>query len=617
MRTTYTFAVSLTLCFGALSTQAQWLTQSIALKAGWNAVYLHVDASHATLQDLVGSDPNNPISQVWRWNTLSIMQFVSDEQAPAFDGSQWASWSRSAPDSSLLQRLTGNTAYLVCVATNVATYTWNIKGKPVPPSYHWTSAGMNFIGFPTVPTGPPTFYDFLVKAPDLYSNAQLFQYTGGDMGSGNPAAVTLYAWRSVTVKRGQAFWMCKTNYFNTYFGPFEVDLSNAKGIDYANTLSVRSVRLRNLTSTNLTVTLNVAASETPPVGQTNIVCVPPLLVRGALNASNLTYACASLAEGSPRSWTLKAKGLAGSEVDVVLGLNRSAMTGQVGDLQAGVLSFTDSLGFTKVDVPVSANVASSAGLWVGSAAMTQVGEYLKSYAKDATNGLLTVTDTTSTNFGAYVVSGVDTRLGSVPRTFPLRLIVHNPVAGGPAILLQHVFYGVDAYSNTIVTTSEDALSPTSIKEARRISASHLPWSAANSGWTFSGNLDQTNLTATVTTDYDDQASNPFLHTYHPDHDNLSADGSTKLEQGAKSYTIKREIVLSMLPPTGDFDSYVSKSKTLSGDYSETITLLGMARTAGTDTREFHVRGVFSLNRLTDINTLTPAPTQVGTGSVIF
>jgi hypothetical protein len=283
------------------------------------------------------------------------------------------------------------------------------------------------------------------------------------------------------------------------------------------------------------------------------------------------------------------------------------MTGQVGEVQAGVLSFTDSLGFTKVDVPVSANVASSAGLWVGSAAITRVGEYLKSYAQDATNGLLTVTDTNSANYGAYVVTGTNTQLGSVSRTYPLRLIVHNPASGNPAILLQHVFYGVDVYSNTIVTTSEDALSRSSLKDARRISATHLPWSAANAGWAFSGNLDQTSMVATVTTDYDDSAANPFVHTYHPDHDNLSADGSAKLAQGAESYAIRREIVLSMMPPTDDFDSYVSKSKTLSGDYSETITLLGMAHTAGTDTREFHVRGVFSLNRITDIPTLTPAP----------
>ena len=598
MRTTHTLAVSLTLCLGTFSAHAQWVTQSFALKAGWNAVYLHVDASHTTLQDLVGSDPNVPISDVWRWNTSSTMQFVSDPAHPNFDSSQWASWSRSAPDASLLQRLAGNAAYLVCVNSNVSAYTWNVKGRPVPPSYHWTTAGMNFIGFSTVPSSAPTFYDFLAQAPDLFSNAQVYQYTGGEMGSGNPAPVTVYAWRSVTVKRGQAFWLCKTNYFNTYFGPFEVDLNNATGVSFDSTLSVKSFRLRNLTSTNLTVTLKLAASETPPAGQTNIVCVPPLLVRGNRNATNLTYGCSVLAPGTPSSWTLKGKGLAGSEVEVVLGLNRSAMTGQVGDLQAGVLSLTDSLGFTRVDVPVSAKVAASAGLWVGSAAITQVGEYLKTFARGA-DGI----PVAGTN-GQYQVSGTATNLGAVARAFPLRLIVHNPAAGGKAVLLQRVFCGMDAYSNSVVATSEDVLNRAFLKDSRRISATHLPWSDANAGWEFSGNLDQASVAATVTTAYDDPASNPFVHTYHPDHDNLDATFKAKLPQGAESYTVQRTITLTAMPPSGDFDSYVSKSKTLSGDYNETIKLLGTERGDGTDTREFRVRGVFSLNRITDIPMLT-------------
>ena len=34
--------------------RAQWITQTNALRPGWNAVFLHVDASHATLDQLVG-----------------------------------------------------------------------------------------------------------------------------------------------------------------------------------------------------------------------------------------------------------------------------------------------------------------------------------------------------------------------------------------------------------------------------------------------------------------------------------------------------------------------------------------------------------------------------------
>lgn len=54
------------------SAQAQWLTQSITLKPGWNAVFLHVDPSHTTLDALVGADGGNPIQEVWLWQPASV-----------------------------------------------------------------------------------------------------------------------------------------------------------------------------------------------------------------------------------------------------------------------------------------------------------------------------------------------------------------------------------------------------------------------------------------------------------------------------------------------------------------------------------------------------------------
>ena len=37
-----------------LAVDAQWVTQTHELKAGWNAVYLHVNPDHATISDLAG-----------------------------------------------------------------------------------------------------------------------------------------------------------------------------------------------------------------------------------------------------------------------------------------------------------------------------------------------------------------------------------------------------------------------------------------------------------------------------------------------------------------------------------------------------------------------------------
>jgi hypothetical protein len=113
------------------------------------------------------------------------------------------------------------------------------------------------------------------------------------------------------------------------------------------------------------------------------------------------------------------------------------------------------------------------------------------------------------------------------------------------------------------------------------------------------------VTALVTNRFNNQVSNPFLHTYHPDHDNLDPRFAQEVPQGSESYSIVRGITLVVLPPGDDFSSRTSAGQSLSGLYEETITLLGIARAGGQfDTREFEVRGIFSLNRISDVASVT-------------
>jgi hypothetical protein len=595
----------LSLLFGvaallALPARAQWLTQTLELKAGWNAVFLHVDASHATLEQLVGAGAPvlTPIQQVWRWTpNPAAAQFVVSPQQPVDSGSQWASWKRADAGASTLQRLVANSAYLVY---STSDYTWNLKGRPVLPSYQWSTSGLNFFGFPTVPTAPPNFEDFLLPVPALLTG-EIFRYAGGEFGPNNPGR--LFALRTTPVRRGAAYWLRADSIYNRYYGPFEVTAAGSDGqVAFGDSLGSFSFRIRNLTAAPLTVTLRLAASEPPPTGETAIAGVPPLLVRGALNTTNLTYGVSDLPVGTPRTWTLAAKDQPGSEAEVVLGLDRAAITASVGDRLAGLLQLTDSLGQTRVDLAVSADVASQSGLWVGAAAINQTGQYLQSYLRDAGNQLVVQTN------GAYIVTDVITNLTAVPTPYPLRLIVHNPDTG-PATLWQRLYYGFNAVTNPIVANQESALTATLLSESRRMSATHLPWSAANPGWAFSGPLVRgAVLTTTVTNGFDQQASNPFLHTYHPDHDNLNATFNAELPQGSESYTIVREITLRVTPPEADFNSRVGAGLALTGEYLETVRVLGLARAGNTfDTRRFDVRGAFKLTRISPVSTLTRVP----------
>lgn len=591
------------LLFGALtvaaaSAHAQWVTQTLVLKAGWNAVYLHVDASYATLDRLVGASAPvlTPIEQVWRWNPAPATgQFVESPQQPVDSGSQWSSWRRDTPGSPL-QRLTANAAYLVFSSTD---YNWQLKGQPVLPTYRWSTSGLNFFGFPTVPTIPPTFEQFLSGVPSLQFS-QVFQYVGGAFGPTNPAQV--YTLRTTPVRRGEAFWIRAGGVYNQYYGPFSVTASGSGRVSFGDSLSAFTFRLRNQTAQELEVSLRLVTSETPPSGQSPVAGVTPLLVRGALDPKTLTYGYAELPVNTPRTWTLAASDQPGAEVEVVLGLDRAAITANVGDLLAGVLQFTDSIGHTRVDMSVSATVASRAGLWVGAAAVTEVGQYLQHYLRDANNELVVQEN------GRYQVTETITNLAPVPAPYSLRLLVHNP-ASGPATLLQRVYFGFNAVSNPIVATQESALTPNLLSQSRRLSAAHLPWSAANAGWNFTGPLTQSGvLTATVRCEFNDQAASPFLHTYHPDHDNLNAAFNAELPQGSESYTLVREITLAVQPPADNFDSRVAAGLTLAGEYVETLRVLGLGRGGGTyDTRRFDCHGLFQLNRIADVPTLTRVP----------
>lgn len=598
-RVTLTVLACFAMMLASGRARAHWVTQTLDLKAGWNAMFLHVDASHAPIEALLATDPNASIEEIWLWQApTSLQQFVETPQAPTTGGSQWRSWKRSDVSGSALQTLVPNAAYLVRVRSDIANYQWLLKGRAVIPRYQWATSGLNFFGFPTVDGTPPTFEDFLAQSPPEFQQlAEIFRYPGGDIGAGNP--VQVLNMRSTQVRRGEAYWVRAGEVYNRYYGPFEVILGGAGSVALGSENSVTSVRLKNLSPNPLTVALNLVASESVPAGQPSITGLPPLLIRGDLNPTNLTHGYVTLPVGTSRSWNLAPYGQPGSETEVVIGLDRSTLTGSPGDLFAGVLRFTDSLGQTRVDFGISATVGTTAGLWVGNAATTQVGHYLKTYDREADNR-----PRVSTN-GTYIVTSTNTSLGSVPAPYPLRLIVHNPTTG-PATLFQQVFVGPNAATNPVVANRESVLAPNLLSQARRITAVHLPWTPENAGWDFNGNLAQgATVTTMVTNRFNNQVSNPFLHTYHPDHDNLDPRFGQEVPQGSESYTVVRGITLVALPPTDDFASRTSAGDSLTGLYQENIRVLGLARAGGVfDTREFEVRGMFSLNRISAIASVT-------------
>ena len=577
-----------------LPASSQWITQNNLLKGGWNAVYLHVDASHAPISDVLATATD--VDEVWLWSPPTGGQFFDNPQAPTESGSQWSKWTRSLGSSSPLQRLIPNSAYYVHVTDSRTEYAWTLKGKPVAPRYRWSGSGLNFIGFSS-PSGPMGYERFFLPAPALLESAEIYRSPGGAFGSGNPLRLSDFA--RTTFTRGEAVWMRLNTGFNRYFGPFEVSLPGSRVISFGAEGTQYSFRLSNQSATTNTVTLRLIASETPPSGQTNIVGVPPILVRGTIDPATLLYGSVPLIAGNTDlkkgtySWTLPPKGKPGSDVQVVLGLARDQLSGNPGDLSAGVLQLTDDQGLMRIDLGVAAVKSSLAGLWVGEAQISQVVQYLVNYQRDPVgNPVIKLTETN----GVYAVLTTNAVLGPVPRAFPLRLIMHDD--GINSYLMQRVFLGSDITTNPIVATEQRFIHPDRLGEARRISAAHLPWSASNTPWPMT--LVDNVYRASVVTPYDAVGANPFVHQYHPDHDNLNASFTQSLPKGRESYGITRTIWLSPQVAATDYLGQTSGSLERKGIYDETITVEG----TGGSSRTFKVVGTFSLNRISSISTLT-------------
>jgi len=580
------------LLFAALiqHVSAQWKTEAVPLKTGWNAVYMNVDTTHTTLNQMIGLDSANPIQEIWMWVPPAPGTRVTETpESPTAGSTGWRRWDRFLAGSSELQKLPSNSAVLVRVAGNVSSYTWNIVGKPVPPLQGWTGSGLNLIGLSTPAGSPPLWSDFLGPSRELQSNAEIFRYNGGAFSATNPQQIFPSLFRSTRVMRNQAYWI-RAEEFNRYFGPFQIELSNHRGITFGSALNQYILRIRNVTDAAIQVDAALINSLAAPTGQTPVAGTPAVIVRGERNLEDLSYAFAPLA-ATPTRWNLAPQGEPGSRLEIVLGLDRALMGGTAGDQFAATLRLTDSRNHTQVDLPLTAETASTTGLWIGNAMITDVAQALTDYTFSSTGALVTDEQ------GSYVPAAIDDSMQPVTRGFPLRLLVHQPQAGSAA-LLQQVFIGPAPDGESVLARTQNALDPARSDEARRVSVAHLPLLEGNAGWSFDGALARgSTITTEILVPQDNHASSPFLHTYHPDHDNRDDATGQPLPRGNESYDIVRQISLTVeTPQRADFASVIEASSILAGVFEETILIRGLANTE----KPFRTRGIFSLNRVIDI-----------------
>ena len=313
------------------------------------------------------------IDEIWLWSpSVNEAQFVLSPDAPSGSKSRWIEWRSTLGDaSSKLKSLIPNAAYLVKLQEGAVATDWDLKGKPVPPQYNWTTSGLNLLGFRLILPLVGTLNRISSRRrKNFLSSATFFDYTTGNLGRSNPAKV--FGKRTTALTRGRAYWVDTGKDFNQFYGPFQVSLQNFKGFQFGTDVQSSRLRLRNMTRSPLTIRLSTLAGESSPEGEASEGDIQSaFMIRTNLDGETQRYAF----EACPCTdveVVLDPRGTAGQQVEVVVGLRRANLEGVPGSVSSGIFRIEDALSQSRVDVPIRAEKGSFQGLWVGQASVHKV-----------------------------------------------------------------------------------------------------------------------------------------------------------------------------------------------------------------------------------------------------
>ncbi|MES2705817.1 MAG: hypothetical protein V4726_04365 [Verrucomicrobiota bacterium] len=634
---------SAALLLGAAPLHAQWITETYALKGGWNAIQLHGAAS-GTPDQIFSSGDGLKVTEIWRWNpNPTQVQYTTTPLIPSPGTPEWSVWKRGFPLDSNLSTMSGQTAYLVkCDGPASGTFSIPLKLSPLVPGTAWLRSGANLLGFPSFGAGnsSPLFSSYFATFPAAIApSTKIYKYVGGEFGQLNPMQVLSPS--TERLDRHTAYWF-DSEVVSNFYAPLEFSLSNPNGLDFGRTGSGVTVRVSNRGGAPVTLNFAPVTSETAPAGEATVAGAVPL-TRRSFNA--ITAAWTEVALPGSSSEVIAPQ----STVELNFGINRGLMSTTADTFYASMLRFTDSGNLVDLTLPVRAKSSSLAGLWMGDAVVTAVQNRAKFTATatatinqtgavigltlntrglgyaggdagvtieppsgggGAATALALVSQGTVTGFtlthggqGYSEAPAVTITAPSAPpggvgtaRPAPLRVLWHID-ASGRARLLSVVYMGKLASTGQVgLCTKESLLKQDEKASAARLSAVHLPMELTLPESSATPALLGSTLSYAVRVDYQDP-TNPFVHIYHPDHDNLNARRTDLLPDGVESHTIDRAMSFELTPaPPAGSSSAGWGSTTIGGNYHEIIK--GLSRD------DLEVSGTFELRRVSEFSELT-------------
>jgi hypothetical protein len=581
--------------------QAQWTTQSIQLRAGWNAVFLEVQPAQ---DDCDAAFAGLPVESVWAWNRrVSTVQFIQDPGTLVLGQPDWLTYvppGDPAYGARDLHALEGGRAYLIKLRSGASTVMWDVVGSPVHRAIEWLPDSLSFVGFPLGPTGQPTFQSFFSGSP-AHAGQRMYRLSAAGQWEAiaNPATAVL--------RWGEAYWVyCRGA--SSFAGPVRLGMGQREGLLYGRLLTEQTLRIRNDASSPRTFSVQVVTSMAPPDGSYPVLAGPVPLSYYRVDAANRQFGWV------PFSGPLNRLNVQpGEEWVLRLEVNRARMesfnppAGHNGVLYQGLLQVSSEFGVRQW-VAVSAEGLRAlpvvglarqlefepephAGLWVGAAVVNRVSQPSKLSSPDSP---LPVGSPLQFRLLVHVDTEGNVRLlQKVLQMFRPGTLKPDPEDPGRSV--------IDEPGREVLVTDDaltSAFSGVTLRDgrsvARRLSSSAFsfrePVLLSGEGrfgaGAFAGDLE---------VGYDDPL-NPYKHRYHPEHDNLDDRFEVLMGEGAEAFSIGRRIELEFTPDDPESLTLAGWGDTqLGGHYRETIT--------GLHHRPILVSGTFRLTRASRVGVL--------------
>lgn len=149
---------------GTIWAQTENWEQVIELQPGWNAIYVQVEPEDNQLSTVFA---DMPIASVWRWiPTQAGARFIEDPAEGLENIEGWFAWfPEPRPEAFLsnLFRMNANTAYLVRLE-GAQSRTITISGRPQFVPLAWQTNAFTLTGLPVAENNPPTFAEFFERS---------------------------------------------------------------------------------------------------------------------------------------------------------------------------------------------------------------------------------------------------------------------------------------------------------------------------------------------------------------------------------------------------------------------------------------------------------------------